>query len=220
MASKRDSSKSPSENSKKLTALLIILISVVAVYGVKLVLQNHRPNGIDIAAARTKGNPKAPLKIVEFIDFQCPSCAVGSLILREALKKHSNKIFIQVKYFPLPTVHKYSLRSAIYGECAARQGKFWPLFDRLIDTQAQWHPLQSAEPFFGLLAQEEGLDNQQFKMCLADERISEVMHKEKDEGRALGVDRTPTYFINGKMFVGTKSLTEELDAFFGEKSGK
>ena len=210
--------KSSAARSKKIAAFTLIAACVVGIYFVKLVLE-HSPNTASTQAvwARAKGNPKAPLRIVEFIDLQCPACAGGALILREAFKKHFNEIYLQVKYFPLPTVHKHSIRATIYAECAARQGKFWPLFDRLIDSQAQWQALLSAEPFFALLTQETGLDNGSFKQCLADEKIIDVMTKEKEEGRTLGVDRTPTYFINGKMVVGTKSLTEELDAFFAPK---
>jgi len=116
---------------------------------------------------------------------------------------------MQLKYFPLRN-HAHGLQSARYAECASRQGKFWPFHDYLIDRQANWRRLSDATPAFDLMAREVGLDLEVLGQCLADEKTTTSIMKDKKEGDILGVKSTPTYYINGTMVVGTDSLKQEL----------
>ncbi len=201
----------------KSTSTFAVLVICVAVVVTARVFTRHAAGQVKIKAAqnRVKGNPKGSIRIVEYLDFQCPACARGALMLKSYLQKYPLLIFLEVKYFPIQKIHAHAMTSAVYAECAARQNKFWAFQDVLVERQAQWAKLISAEDVFKNMAKESGLDISKLESCLADERVRALILNEKVAGKALGVDSTPTYFINGKIAVGTKSLTEELDKYLG-----
>lgn len=196
--------------SKTKITVLIIGFTVVLVVIIKMVL-SHLANPIDPVAARAKGSLQAKVKIVEFIDFECPACARGAIQLKEYLSQYPESIHVQVKYYPLMNVHRHALQVAAYAECSARQGKFWPFFDVLMSSQASWSQLINAEGIFDQIAQGAGVNMESLKSCLPREDVSATIMGEKSLGRSLGVESTPSYFINNKMVVGTKSLEEELN---------
>lgn len=202
--------------SKQKVTLFIILGCIVVILGGQFFLQRYRSsiqqNSIQ---AKAKGNPQAKLKIVEYVDFQCSACANGVRILNEYFKKYPDQMFVEIKYFPLAG-HQWSMPSARYAECAARQNKFWPFVDLLMARQSFWSSLHDPMPAFRQLAQEAGLGMFQLDLCLSDKYVDEAINTEKTIGSTLGIQSTPTYFINDKMIVGTKFLQEQLAAFFGE----
>ena len=199
--------------SKVQTTFLIVLLIAGAIGGVKFYMA-HQQAPINLELARSKGNPQARVKIIEYVDFQCPACAFGLNFLRTYFEKHPNDLFIQVHYFPLTNMHHHAMISAMYSECAARQGKFWQLDDLMIPQQSQWAQLISPDPVFQAMAQQAGMDLNQLSSCLASDDARKVINDEKSTGQALGIASTPTYFINGKMVVGVKSLQDELKNYF------
>lgn len=203
--------------SKGKLTVFIIIICVIIVWAVYLFQMLFAKN-IDPVLARSKGSPKAGLQIVEFIDFQCPACAGGSILLRNYFKQYPDQIHLQIKYFPLVRMHTHALKSTYYSECAGRQGKFWEFHDLLMDRQQEWSPLLNGEGVFNDIAGRIKLNLDALKACVASDDTRTVVFDEKAQGESLGIKSTPTYFINGKMLVGTKSLTEEIDAYFSKKS--
>jgi protein-disulfide isomerase len=198
---------------KQQSTVVIILILVGLIAGGKILLL-HKKAEINIQMARTKGNPNARVKIVEFVDFQCPACAYGIKILKTYFDEHPNDIYLQVKYFPLTNMHHHAMISALYSECAARQGKFWELDDLMIPQQSQWAQLISPEPVFQSMAAQAGINIDQLNTCVGSDDARKVINDEKSFGQSLGIASTPTYFINSKMVVGTKSLVDELKNYF------
>ena len=207
-----------SKLSKSLSTLIIILICVCFIYIVKAFLNSKKGHKAEsISLGRVKGNPQAALRVTEYIDFQCPACAEGSRVLRENFKNYPNKIYLELKYFPLSS-HKHGFISARYAECAGRQGKFWPFHDFLIDRQPQWSTLEDAKPAFQQMAKELNLDARKLDACVQDQNVEKIILVDKDKGTSLGIQRTPTYFINGNMVVGVKSLKEELTTHLSPQS--
>ncbi len=206
--------------SKRLVTILVILGCIAAVLGVRFIIhRSTTASAIHVAGTRSKGNPQADLRIVEYIDFQCPSCAVGSKMLSGYFKKYPGRIFLELKYFPL-RMHRHGFKSSLYAQCAARQGKFWPFHDLLIDRQGQWKGLVNAQSAFTIMVKDTGLDQKKMDACLGNKEVADVIIKDKTEGQSRRVKSTPTYFINDKMVVGSKSLRKELMAHFGEKDNK
>ena len=198
--------------SKKLgITILVIIVAAIGVYSFKSRLFSNSTSPTDAATQRVKGNPNAPIKIIEYIDLQCPACANGAVILRDFVKRFPDKLYIQLKYFPLVTVHTHAIRSAVFADCAGLQGKFWPFFDLLMDRQSVWSKLTVADPEFLKIAQEVGLNEAALQTCVADKKTAETVYKDKEGANGFGIQSTPTYFINGKMIVGTKLLQEELN---------
>ncbi len=199
--------------SKQKLTVIIVAGAVALVVAVKIFLSLYTGQ-MDPSKMRVKGDPAAKVRIIEFIDFQCPSCADGALKLKKIYTLHPKDIRIEMKYFPLVIIHRHTMTASTYAECAARQGKFWPMHDLLVERQAQWSPLISAEGMFTQFAREAGVEEGALRRCLAFPDVEETVMQDRDLGRSLGVQSTPTYFINHKMVVGSKSLTDELNQYF------
>ena len=196
-------------------AVFIIGVAIAVIVVLKLI-QVAGSSGVtvDSVAARTQGPEQAKVKIVEFIDFECPACAFGAQKLKEYVTHNPDDLRLEIKYYPLLNAHHHALQVASYVECISRQGRFWPFFDALMPVQSQWSQLVNAEGIFGQLALGAGADMKKLKSCLSSDNVSTTIMNEKSVGRSLGVQSTPTYFVNKKMVVGTKSLIEELNNYF------
>ncbi len=198
---------------KRSLALFMILAVVLVVVGVKWYKSMNVPT-VDSIASRSKGPVNAKVKVIEFIDFQCPACAYGVGLLHKYMDKYPNDIHVQIKYFPLTRNHSHAMQSALYNECAARQGKFWELNNLMLTSQAQWSPLINVDGTFQDMAKQAGLDLSVLNQCLGSEDAKQTIEDEALLGKSLNVQSTPTYFINNKMVVGSKSMMEELNAYF------
>ena len=203
--------------SKKIFAVILLVVCVAVIFGLKLwrqqSLKSHEfRTG---ALAKVKGPEDAPIRLIEFFDFQCPSCAKGAVYLKEFIKKYPEKIRLEARYYPLAN-HQHGFTSALYAECAARQGLFWPFYDYLFNTQMQWSSLHDARPFFERIAKGLDLDMKKFDACLENKEVKQLIERSKEEGKMLGIESTPSFFINEKLFVGTHQLEEELNKLLGE----
>jgi len=209
--------------SKQKITLIIILVSLALIFGIKMSKQTIYPkNQLNIPAQvngsekapldsdKVKGSENASLKIIEYVDFQCPSCAHGAEFIKNYMATNLGNVQLELKYFPLD-MHQHSLAASRYAECASRQGKFWEFQDLVFELQDKWKSLVDATPTFDAISQEIGLDLVQVKTCLLDENVDRIIEQHKAEGKQQGVKSTPSYFINGKMVVGTKSLEQELN---------
>lgn len=160
--------------------------------------------------ARSKGNPQASVKIIEYIDFQCPACAHGAAVLKKYIENNPDSIYLEMHYYPL-AMHKHAVTASIFAECAARQNKFWPFHDLVLEKQSDWKGFDDVKSAFFDMAAQAGLNAQQLQSCIIDPSIEEAVFKDKEEGAQKGVKSTPTYFINGEMAVGGRSLVEKLN---------
>src|SRR6185503_18470178 len=124
---------------KKVVTLAVVVVCLAVIAAVKLFIKSSAPPlAASAGAARAKGNPAASLKIIEYMDFQCPACAKGAMYLHDTLAQKPNDIYLEVKYFPLEKAHTHAIRAARYAECAARQGKFWQFHDEVFTHQNDW----------------------------------------------------------------------------------
>lgn len=199
--------------SKKTLTVLILLAVVGGIIVIKWVSSLSAPS-VDPVEARSKGPKGAKVQVIEFLDFECPACAYGAKVLKEYMAQYPHDLHVQIKYYPLMNIHPHAVETASYAECTARQGKFWPFFETLMEQQNQWSRLINAKDIFDQLAKNAGADMGRLKSCLASKDVSATIMEEKTVGRSKGVQSTPTYFVNGKMAVGGKSLVEELDKYF------
>ena len=203
--------------SRQSATILIVIICVVSVYATKFLVSAFRKDGSSTNVSRMKGSNNAPIKVTEFIDFQCPACAHGAAYLKKTIEEYPEAIRLELRHYPLQS-HQYGFISSRYAECAARQEKFWPVHDLLLARQSNWKRLADATPAFEQIAIDSNLDQQELKACLDEGAVDEIIQKNKDEGKALGIRSTPTYFVNGKMIVGKKSLEDEITKLL-EKNG-
>lgn len=196
--------------------LIMTLVSVIVVIAVVLGVRSYQGSGGSPSEAvteeRIKGNSQAPLKIVEYIDFQCPACKTGSNLLSQFMRENPDAVHLEMKYFPL-SGHRHGFSSAKYAQCAARQGKFWVMHDILLERQGQWKNLVDAQPAFAIMVKDLDLNASQLESCLESDEVAELINENKNEGRLIGIRSTPSYVINGELVVGVKSLQERLAQF-------
>ena len=149
--------------------------------------------------ARVRGDPAAPVTIVEFSDFQCPYCQKAYAILRSVLSKYPGKVRIAYRDFPLSQIHPQAELAAEASRCALEQGKFWEYHDMLFE-----HPNQLGRDLLEQHAAMLGLDAPQFQACLDSDRHKASIEQDLEEGSRAGVTGTPGFFINGIFVNGAQ----------------
>jgi len=152
--------------------------------------------------APVRGEPGAPLTIVEFADFQCPFCARATRTLEQLLRNHAGQVKLVFKNFPLD-FHRDSLLAHQAALAAGAQGKFWEMHDRIFSNQRAMKRENLLE-----MAGELGLDLNRFESDLESDRVKAAIEADRAEGTRLGVRGTPTFFINGREIAGAASLPE------------
>jgi protein-disulfide isomerase len=153
-----------------------------------------------------RGAKDGILTLVEFGDFQCPACGLYEAIVRQVAKDNKDTLKIVFKHFPLTQLHKNSLLAAKATEAASVQGKFWEMHDIIYDKQAEWSEASNARDFFFAYANTLGLDTKKFLVDLDSKTIENKIMAEYKEGEKLGVQGTPTFFLNGKKLENIGSL--------------
>lgn len=148
---------------------------------------------ISVADAPVKGKPDATLTLIEFSDYQCPFCARHAIdTLAEIDKTYvsSGKIRYVFRNFPIDGIHPQAFRAHEAAACAAEQGKFWEMHARLFANQKALNPADLPKH-----AETIGLEMSQFQACFDSRRLSARIRQDVTEGRSLGVNGTPMFFV-------------------------
>jgi protein-disulfide isomerase len=158
-----------------------------------------RPPSVAVAydPARVKGDPKAPITIVEFSDFQCPFCKKSESTLHELLTKYNGRVKLAYLDFPLREIHPQAQSAAEAARCAGEQGKFWEYHDALYAEQSK---LDGAELL--TRARALNLDAKSFQSCLSSGKFKSKIEADIEQGRKVGVAGTPGFFVNGVFLSG------------------
>lgn len=175
------------------------------------VTDNTRVYQIDYSKGQKIGSDSAKVKFVEYSDFQCPACKAAEPFVKELIKEKQDLQFIY-KHFPLAQ-HKNADEAAIAAEAAAEQGKFWEMHQALFESQNDWASLANPNEYFQKLAVNLGLDAQKFKESIEQKKGKERVDANLAEGTAVGVNSTPSFYLNGKKlqfanFTELKNLVE------------
>lgn len=167
----------------------------------------RKPFSPDAPEFRRLGPADAPVHIVEFSDFQCPACRVAEPPLRNILEAYEGKVRLTFKHFPLERPHPWARAAAIASDCAGRQGRFWEFHHRLYDFQHEW-PGDAVDARFAAYAKDLKLDLAAFEACRKDPAVDAAVTADVKDGDDAFVGATPTFFVNGKRFVGGQMLAE------------
>jgi protein-disulfide isomerase len=162
----------------------------------RVVLELAQPSAqVEVADAPRLGPANAPVQIVEFADYECPYCQQVNTDLKRLQEQFGTQVSIVYKDFPLP-MHNLAQRAAEGARCAGAQGKFWEFHDFLFDTKkVQTSPMKEE-------ARTLKLDGARFDKCLDSGEETAVVKKDAEEGRRLGIQGTPSFFINGHFMSG------------------
>jgi protein-disulfide isomerase len=145
------------------------------------------------------GSVSAPVTLVEFSDFQCPFCQRVAPTLKQVKEKYGDKVRVVWKDFPLTQIHPQAFKAGEAAHCAADQGKFWEYHDRLFANQQALQPNDLKKHATDL-----GLDATVFATCLDTSKYGERVRDGVAEGSRLGVNSTPTIYINGRVLSGAQ----------------
>ncbi len=193
-------------NTKPLLITAVVLAVVVVGLVAFLVNRAQAPDPAAAAVVRADShvldNAGADaVTVVEFLDFECEACGAYYPVVEELRQKYAGQITYVVRYFPLPG-HFNSTHSAVAAEAAAQQGRFEEMYQRLFETQAEWGEAQESKAdLFRSYAVELGLDMAAYDAAVAEPGTEQRVRADFDEGRALGVGSTPTFFVNGQPLV-------------------
>jgi protein-disulfide isomerase/uncharacterized membrane protein/rhodanese-related sulfurtransferase len=143
------------------------------------------------------GNPQGPLTVVEFGDFECPVCGRGEAAAREIRGRYARQIRFVFRQFPLERIHPLAQKAAEASECAGEQGRFWEMVEKIYSEQDDLSP-QGLERD----AAELGLDQPRFNQCLRGGAMAGRVGRDVEDGKALGVRATPTFFIGQQRIEG------------------
>jgi len=173
--------------------------------GAKVVrkLPDVRPAPVDLSpAAHTfvAGNKTAKVQVVEFADFECPYCSVAADTMKQLKAKYGDKVGFSFRHFPL-SFHPNAQKASEYAQCAGEQGKFWEMHDAIFSKQKAMTVADLDQHVTAL-----GLDAAKLKTCIDSGKGAQEVAADLGKGNAVGVQGTPTFFINGRQHAGAPSV--------------
>ena len=193
---------------KKITKLLVIVLSVVVIGGVGYLIVNaSNKNGsnetVDLASESGHnpylGSDDASVVITEFSDFSCLACAAVSPTVKQLASEYSDQLKIVYNGFNLQ--YRWSEKSLEAGECAFQLGGFWPFHDMMFANQSEWVSADDAVDKFKSYAKTLGINEEAFNNCLDSGRMSSEVARDTGFARSKKVNSTPTFFINDQKLV-------------------
>jgi protein-disulfide isomerase len=154
------------------------------------------------------GDPNAPVKIVEFTDYQCPFCnrhvsEVFPTVLEELI--NTGRVYYQIKDLPLESIHPQARLAHNAARCAGEQEAYSEMHDVLFAQQSQWGNA-NAEQIFVNMATEMGLDTAQFSDCLTNRKYDAQVQANLQEAASLGANGTPFFFVDGYPLSGARPI--------------
>jgi len=163
---------------------------------ISVVIELAPPNAsVDLQNATFRGSQHAPVTLVEFADYECPYCQKVAPEINQLQADLGDKLAIVYKDFPLP-MHSHAEKAAEAARCAGKQGKFWEYHDMLFHNK-QLEVDQLKEQANSLK-----LDPSAFDKCLDSGEEAADVARDRSEGQRLGLNGTPSFFVNGHFFSG------------------
>ncbi|HTT68046.1 MAG TPA: thioredoxin domain-containing protein [Gemmatimonadales bacterium] len=202
-----------------------LLLGVIAVAGIALIVRaatsgpgaplviadcGGPPLGGVPAAGQALGPDTAPVQITEYADFECPSCARFAILTMPDVQQRlipTGKLRWQFMDFPLQQ-HVNSPLAHVAAACGADQGRFWEMEYALYDHQDDWFADQRPERKFLAYARAVGLNPDSFQVCLTQRRHWPTIEANRCTGEKLGVNGTPTVYVNGRALSYTPAFDD------------
>jgi protein-disulfide isomerase len=161
------------------------------------------------------GPEDAPITIVEFSDFQCPFCRrFHAETYRALLDAYPGKIRFVYRNLPLTSIHPNAMPAAVASLCANDQNAYWDYHEKLFSSETL------DEPTYIQYAADLGLNVDTFTACLSSGSHDEFIQKDMDFSLGLGVQSTPTFFVNGLAIVGAQPLASFQQLIDKELAGE
>lgn len=206
------SSKGPRAKGSNRKAVAILIIGVFAAVALAAFLSRNSaevgPNpavtlgpGDAVATSdlRVKGPEEAVVTLMEYGDFQCPTCGIFHPVVDQLMELFPSQLQLEFHHYPLVSIHQNALAAAIATEAAAEQGAFWEMHDLLFELQSQWSNHSSPEDVFIIYAKRLGLDTEQFETAYRSGDPEARVLADAQRAEQMQLPGTPTFFVNGQM---------------------
>jgi protein-disulfide isomerase len=198
------------------------LLAVIAVAGAGILIYLVAkpkavsiPANVTVLAADTAGfrgyvlgSDSAKVEITEYADYQCPVCQDWATVQFPSVRKEliePGLVKWRYRDFPLDEIHRHARLAAHAGACGDDQGKFWPMFEKIYATHPQWAQATNAAPVLHEAAIAAGLDVGKYDACMDAAKFAGRIQASREEAIKLGVNSTPTFLINGRLYAGRLS---------------
>ena len=200
----------PRMNIKRIMFWLgFVVIVGLIVWGLIVAMNKPVRTGLNLGepsavteADHIRGPADAAVTIIEYSDFQCPACALYYPLVERVLNESTTTVRFVYRHFPLyPIPHKNALLASQASEAASIQGKFWDMYRLLFENQKSWENLPNPESVFEGYAERIGLNGDAFKKDMASDAVKKRVQSDRDEAISLGVNSTPTFFVNGRAII-------------------
>ncbi len=166
-------------------------------------LPDVRPAPVDLSApayTAVGGKKGSKVQVVEFADFECPYCSGAADTMNQLKAEFGDKVEFQFRHFPL-SFHKAARKAAEYAQCAGRQGKFWQFHDTAFQNQASL-----SEDDLKKYVVTAGADPAQVDQCVASGEGAKEVELDYQKGLSIGIEGTPSFFVNGRVFAGNPTF--------------
>ncbi len=162
-----------------------------------------------------QGPPDAPVTLVEYGDYECPFCGEAYYVVKDLQARFPEELRFAFRNFPLASIHPHAQDAAFAAEAAALQGSFWPMHDRLYESQDALEPSD-------LLAHAEalGLHVMQLEEDARSSTVRERVRADFLGGVRSGVNGTPTFFVNGARHEGSYRFDDLADSIAAARDGR
>ncbi len=212
---------------KNLPLLIATVIgSIALIFGIAAVFSNSAGTGQQPAQQLSNeqvvgANPhtiraaddasgSASVTIVEFSDFQCPACRSAEPLVKSILEQNPDDVELVYRHFPLSNIHPYAQLAGQASEVAAEEEVFWEYHDLLFENQTEWSDAGSRgtamELFIGYFEQLE-VDTAEIESRIESQEVKERVLDDLSAGNQLGVQGTPTFYVNG-----TQTTAQQLQS--------
>ncbi len=197
---------------KDIKFILFPLLAIIIFGGALFFFNKNKEDEASMAAANQapqlsterdgayfKGPANAKVTVVEFFDPECEGCAAFHPILQKIVSEYPDDVKLVARYM---LYHGNSHEAALALEGAGKQGKFWEMYNFMLERQNEWsHRKEPVRDIFSKFASELKLDLTEFNKAYDDITFRATLAKDVSEGQQLGVRGTPTFFINGKILM-------------------
>ena len=210
----------PEKKSRAPFFLLLLAIVVAGAGAIYYKVDSSRTKPIALAPGTPlpqsegylRGNPDAPVSIVEFGDFECPLCGQFGTVTEPDVRKRivdAGLASFRFYDFPLP-MHRNTMSAHLAAACADDQGKFWEMYERIFQGQDEWNTQTTSNPRKVLkeYVTELGLDEGKWNSCFDSQKDVAKIEAHRAAGLALGVNSTPTFVIDGHMYMQSFTYDE------------
>ena len=203
------------------------LLGLAGILGLLLILTLFERLSLDVPTTieiteqdQIKGYQSAPMTLVEYSDFQCPSCNAQHRTFNQVWKQIRRDVKLVYRHYPIVRVHKNATEAAYYAEAAGKQDKFWEMHDALFNGQSAWSNQDDPTATFDSYAETLKLDMDQLRTDVASDEIKNKVKTDIASAKSAGVNGTPTMYLDGKLLSNVRDPNNLIAAIKQAKAEK